>query len=222
MTSGRMGRSVTNAMSNLIAGFPNTQLARMALRGRWSHCRSGRKRLLQLWKVSRCTKKLITSGVILNNRDVQKLRVNSGAGEYCGIAPRAGCGLFAEAVFDVARFHCVLALEPHIGDCMREGTKPHAIHLGETHQYVEIMYPPRGILGRTALYAADVVVLRVHPDIAAQQVFFFALGAHTKEKAAPAIQHFVGQQLEIIILKRKRLALRVPGRLSLLAQDVTQ
>ena len=70
------------------------------------------------------------------------LGINGGAGEYGGIAARARSGLFAEAVFDVARFHDVFALEPYIGDCMGEGTKPHAIDFSETHQYVEIMDPP--------------------------------------------------------------------------------
>src|SRR5260221_14636672 len=107
-------------MSNLIAGFPNVQLVTTAQHA--ARAIAGQD-----------------GNVIEMSRN---LRVDGGAGEYCGIAARARCGLFAEAVFDVARFHCVLALEPHIGDCMREGTKPHAIDFSETHQYVEIMDPP--------------------------------------------------------------------------------
>src|ERR1043166_3732649 len=68
-----------------------------------------------------------------------ELGVNSGTGKDCGITARARCGLFAEAVFNVARFHDVFALDPHMGAGVREGTKPHAIDFSKTHQYVEIM-----------------------------------------------------------------------------------
>src|SRR5579859_322075 len=101
----------------------------------------------------------------LQNRKGWHLRADDCGGKNCGVPARAGNGLLCRVVFEVARLHHVLALEPHVGNSMGEGAQPHAVNFSKINEDLEIVDPPRWALHRAALDAMDVVSFRVHPDL---------------------------------------------------------
>src|SRR5260221_959404 len=99
-----------------------------------------------------------------------------GTSQNARIAARARSSLRYRTIFEIARFHNVLAFEAYVGYGMGKGAHPHAVNFSKAHQDIKVVNPPGRVLYRTAFNAMDVVGLRVHPHLAPEQVFLFTPG----------------------------------------------